>query len=114
MARWTSPGCSPAPSRTCLTGIFSSDAMRGVLSVSGVIGTWAGPRSAGTAYAMLHHHIGDTTWGFPRGGMGAVTSALRLSAETFGVSIRTGSEVARIRTAGDRVPRGDPRLRRGA
>ncbi len=82
---------------------FSSDAMRGVLSVSGVIGTWAGPRSAGTAYVMLHHHIGDTTWGFPRGGMGAVTSALRLSAETFGVSIRTGSEVARIRTAGDRV-----------
>jgi hypothetical protein len=53
---------------------FESDAMRGVLSVSGVIGTWAGPRSAGTAYVMLHHHIGETTWGFPRGGMGAVTA----------------------------------------
>ncbi|MGH3410585.1 MAG: phytoene desaturase family protein, partial [Streptosporangiaceae bacterium] len=39
---------------------FDSDAMRGLLSVSGVIGTWAGPRSAGTAYVMLHHHIGDT------------------------------------------------------
>ena len=37
---------------------FESDAMRGVLSVSGVIGTWAGPRSAGTAYVMLHHHLG--------------------------------------------------------
>ena len=37
---------------------FESAAMRGVLSVSGVIGTWAGPRSAGTAYVMLHHHIG--------------------------------------------------------
>ena len=34
--------------------------MRGLLSVSGVIGTWAGPRSSGTAYVMLHHHIGDT------------------------------------------------------
>ncbi len=33
--------------------------MLGLLSVSGVIGTWAGPRSAGTAYVMLHHHIGD-------------------------------------------------------
>ena len=32
---------------------FESDAMQGVLSVSGVIGTWAGPRSAGTAYVML-------------------------------------------------------------
>ena len=35
----------------------------------------AGPRSAGTAYVMLHHHIGETggqagAWGFPRGGMG--------------------------------------------
>jgi phytoene dehydrogenase-like protein len=39
---------------------FTSDAVRGVLSVSGVIGTWAGPRSAGTAYVMLHHHVGET------------------------------------------------------
>jgi phytoene dehydrogenase-like protein len=82
---------------------FESDAMRGVLSVSGVIGTWAGPRSAGTAYVMLHHHIGETQWGFPRGGMGAVTEALRVSAASSGASIRTGAPVARIRTAGDRV-----------
>src|SRR5580692_8014484 len=38
---------------------FESDAMLGLLAVSGVIGTWAGPRSSGTAYVMLHHHIGD-------------------------------------------------------
>src|SRR6266566_3401844 len=38
---------------------FSSDALRGLLSVSGVIGMWAGPRSAGTGYVTLHHHIGD-------------------------------------------------------
>ncbi|HKT05181.1 MAG TPA: FAD-dependent oxidoreductase, partial [Rugosimonospora sp.] len=54
---------------------FESDAMRGVLSVSGVIGTWAGPRSPGTAYVALHHHVGEVggqagAWGFPRGGMG--------------------------------------------
>jgi phytoene dehydrogenase-like protein len=60
---------------------FESDAVRGVLSVSGVIGTWAGPRSAGTAYVMLHHHVGEAdgqtgAWGFPRGGMGGVTSAI--------------------------------------
>jgi phytoene dehydrogenase-like protein len=58
---------------------FTSDALRGLLSVSGVIGTWAGPRSAGTAYVALHHHVGETdgqpaAWGFPRGGMGGVTS----------------------------------------
>jgi phytoene dehydrogenase-like protein len=81
---------------------FESDALRGVLSVTGVIGTWAGPRSAGTAYVMLHHHVGDIgdgrmgAWGFPRGGMGGVTRALAGSARSFGAEIRTASPVARI------------------
>jgi phytoene dehydrogenase-like protein len=82
---------------------FESDAMRGVLSVSGVIGTWAGPRSAGTAYVMLHHHIGDTTWGFPRGGMGGVTQALAASARSFGAAVRTNAPVARITVVAGRV-----------
>jgi phytoene dehydrogenase-like protein len=89
-------------------GYFESPAMRGLLSVSGVIGTWAGPRSAGTAYVMLHHHIGETegqsgAWGFPRGGMGAVSGALARAARMFGAQIRTGAEVARIRTRGGRA-----------
>jgi len=88
---------------------FESDAMRGLLSVSGVIGTWAGPRSAGTAYVMLHHHVGDTdgragAWGFPRGGMGGVTQALAAAARSFGAELRPGAPVARIRTtAGGQV-----------
>jgi len=75
---------------------FESDALRGVLSVSGVIGTWAGPRSAGTAYVMLHHHIGESTWGFPRGGMGAVSRAIASAATGFGAELRTDAPVARI------------------
>jgi phytoene dehydrogenase-like protein len=89
---------------------FESDAMRGVLSVSGVIGTWAGPRAAGTAYVMLHHHLGAATegastgsWGFARGGMGAVSEALGSAARAAGASIRTEAPVARIRTANDTV-----------
>jgi phytoene dehydrogenase-like protein len=87
---------------------FESDALRGLLSVSGVIGTWAGPRSAGTAYVMLHHHIGETAgqsgaWGFPRGGMGAVTGALARAARMFGAQVRTGAEVVRIGTRDGRV-----------
>jgi phytoene dehydrogenase-like protein len=87
---------------------FESDALRGLLSVSGVIGTWAGPRSAGTAYVTLHHHIGDTdgqagAWGFPRGGMGGVTQALAAAARSLRAEIRTDAEVARIRTRGGRV-----------
>ena len=82
---------------------FESDALRGLLSVSGVIGTWAGPRSPGTAYVVLHHHIGDTdghagAWGFPRGGMGGVTGALAAAARSFGAEIRVGAPVAKIRT----------------
>jgi phytoene dehydrogenase-like protein len=86
-----------------LDGYFESDALLGLLSVSGVIGTWAGPRSAGTAYVMLHHHIGETAWGFPRGGMGAVSAALAGAARSFGAQITTGAEVARIRTRDGRV-----------
>jgi phytoene dehydrogenase-like protein len=83
---------------------FESDALRGLLSVSGVIGTWAGPRSPGTAYVVLHHHIGNTdgqagAWGFPRGGMGGVTRALAAAARSFGAEIRVGAPVAKIRTA---------------
>ncbi len=83
---------------------FESDAMKGLLSVSGVIGTWAGPRSPGTAYVMLHHHLGDPgtgetgAWGFPRGGMGGVTQALAAAARSFGAEIRTDAGVARIST----------------
>jgi len=88
---------------------FESSALRGVLAVSGVIGTWAGPRSPGTAYVMAHHRIGSVgdgqigSWGFPEGGMGAVTSAMRRAAEKFGAAIRTDAEVARIDVAAGRV-----------
>jgi phytoene dehydrogenase-like protein len=88
---------------------FESDAVKGVLSVSGVIGTWAGPRSPGTAYVMLHHHLGDLgdgtsgTWGFPRGGMGAVADALAAAARSFGAEIRTDAAVAQITTTSGRA-----------
>ncbi|MGD9955580.1 MAG: phytoene desaturase family protein [Candidatus Nanopelagicales bacterium] len=81
---------------------FESDAMRGVLSVSAVIGSWAGPRTPGTAYVIAHHHIGDLgdgrigAWGFPRGGMGGVTQALAAAARSFGAEIRTEAAVERI------------------
>lgn len=87
---------------------FESDAMRGVLSVSGVIGMWAGPRTPGTGYVTLHHHVGETdghpaAWGFPRGGMGAVTTAMAAAARGFGAEIRTGAAVARIDVRDGRV-----------
>ena len=48
---------------------------------------------------MAHHKIGDVgdgklgAWGFPEGGMGAVTQALRDAAESFGATVRTEVDV---------------------
>src|SRR5262245_59794553 len=92
-----------------LEDFFESPQMQGVLSVSGVIGTWAGPRSPGTAFVMAHHQIGDVgdgqlgSWGFPAGGMGGLTAAIASAARSFGAEIRTESPVDRITTSGGRV-----------
>ena len=73
-----------------LEDYFESPQMLGVLSVSGVIGTWAGPRSPGTAFVMAHHKVGDVgdgelgSWGFPRGGMGGLSAAIAAAARSFG------------------------------
>ncbi len=88
---------------------FESDAIRGVLSVSAVIGSWAGPRSPGSAYVMAHHKMGDIgegqmgSWGFPEGGMGGVTQAMRAAALSFGAQIRTEAEVTKILVEDGRV-----------
>ena len=85
---------------------FESDAIKGMLTVNGVIGTWAGPDSPGTAYVMLHHSIGDVgdghlgSWGYQEGGMGGVSDACRRAAESFGAEIRTGAKVAKILVRG--------------
>ncbi len=80
---------------------FESPQIKGALSVDGVIGTWAGPASPGTGYVLMHHEIGDAglglgSWGYPRGGMGAVSDAIRSSAEEFGAEVRTNAPVERI------------------
>ncbi|TMK89757.1 MAG: NAD(P)/FAD-dependent oxidoreductase [Actinobacteria bacterium] len=78
---------------------FESDAVKGMLTVNGVIGTWAGPDEPGTAYVMLHHSIGDVgdghlgSWGFQQGGMGGVSTSIRTAAEAFCCVIRTGARV---------------------
>ena len=88
---------------------FESDEIKGMLTVNGVIGTWAGPDEPGTAYVMLHHSIGDVgdghlgSWGFQQGGMGAVSDSIRRSAESFGCEIRTGARVQKILTRGGRA-----------
>jgi len=87
---------------------FESDAIKGMLAVNGIIGTWAGPDEPGTAYVMLHHSIGDVgdghlgSWGYQQGGMGAVSDSIRSAAESFGAEVRVNARVKKILTAGGR------------
>ncbi|MCJ7832106.1 MAG: NAD(P)/FAD-dependent oxidoreductase, partial [Actinobacteria bacterium] len=88
---------------------FESEQLKGILTIDGVIGTWAGPDEPGTAYVLLHHAITDigdgqlSNWGFPEGGMGAVSDAFRRSAESFGCKVRTEAPVEKILTSNGRV-----------
>ena len=81
---------------------FESSELKALIATGGIIGTWAGPEEPGTAYVMMHHAVGDlgdgnlSEWGYPIGGMGAVASALRASAESFGAEIRVDCRVDRI------------------
>src|SRR5215813_8866999 len=87
---------------------FESEQVKVTLATDGVIGANGGPRSPGTAYILLHHCMGGVAghrglWGFVRGGMGAVTSAMADSARAKGAEIRTGAAVAQILTRNGRV-----------
>jgi phytoene dehydrogenase-like protein len=86
---------------------FESEIVKAHMAGSSIIGTALGPRSAGTAYVLLHHYMGDIddtvgAWGFARGGMGAVSTALAGSLQASGGGIRTGAAVERILVRGGR------------
>ena len=86
---------------------FDSDVVKSVLAYYACIGTFAGPRSPGTAYVILHHlmgeHAGAGGWGFVRGGMGAITQAIARSGQRFGMEIRTNAPVAEVLVRNGRV-----------
>jgi phytoene dehydrogenase-like protein len=81
---------------------FETDVLKATMSASGIIGTFLGVRSPGTAYVLLHHYMGEIdgafrSWGFARGGTGAISNAIADAARELGVEIRTEAPVARIR-----------------
>jgi phytoene dehydrogenase-like protein len=80
---------------------FETDVLKATMSASGIIGTFQGVRSPGTAYVLLHHYMGEIdgafrSWGFARGGTGAISNAIAAAAREAGVEIRTETAVARI------------------
>ena len=68
---------------------FESDIIKSVFAYYASIGTFAGPKTPGSAYVLLHHlmgeHEGAGGWGFIKGGMGTITKAIAQSGARFGV-----------------------------
>jgi phytoene dehydrogenase-like protein len=80
---------------------FETDALKATMSASGIIGTFLGIRSPGTAYVLLHHYMGEIdgafrSWGFSRGGTGAISLSIASAAREAGVEIRTKAPVTKI------------------
>ena len=80
---------------------FEGEALKGSKCTSGIIGTFLGPRSPGTGYVLLHHYIGEIdsvfrTWGFARGGTGALSQAIASAAREAGVEIRLQAAVTGV------------------
>ncbi len=81
---------------------FETDVIKAAKSDSGIIGTALGVHSPGTAYVLLHHYMGDVdgnigSWGYARGGMGAVSNAIAGAFQNYGGELRTESGVEKIR-----------------
>ena len=80
---------------------FETDVLKATMSASGIIGTFLGVRSPGTAYVLLHHYMGEIdgafrSWGFSRGGTGAISNAIADAARELGAEIRTEAPIAKI------------------
>jgi phytoene dehydrogenase-like protein len=80
---------------------FETDPLKATMSASGIIGTYLGVRSPGTAYVLLHHYMGEIdgafrAWGIPKGGTGGVSTAIGNAARALGAEIRTEAPVERV------------------
>src|ERR671920_2299758 len=84
---------------------YEFDPLKATKSASGIIGTFLGPRSPGSAYVLLHHYMGEIdgafrAWGFARGGNGSVSRAIAGAATSFGAEIQTEAPVKRLLVRG--------------
>ena len=80
---------------------FETEPLKATMACSGIIGTLQGVRSPGTAYVLLHHYMGEIdgvfrSWGFAKGGTGAISESIAGAARRLGAEIRTETPVAQV------------------
>ena len=96
---------------------FESAPIKAAYGFDGIVGNYASPYSAGSAYVLLHHVFGEVNgkkgaWGHAIGGMGAISQAMAKAAVERGVDIRVSSPVREVlveagRAVGVVTERGD-------
>jgi phytoene dehydrogenase-like protein len=87
---------------------FECGPLKATKSASGIIGTFMGPRSPGSAYVLLHHYMGEIdgayrAWGFCKGGNGTISNAIAAAARAHGATLRTGAPVKQVLVKGGRA-----------
>jgi phytoene dehydrogenase-like protein len=98
---------------TCSAGemlddVFEHDLVKALFGFDAVVGNYASPYAAGSAYVMLHHAFGEVNgkkgvWGHAIGGMGAITQAMAAAARSHGVQIELDNGVREVLVENDKV-----------
>jgi phytoene dehydrogenase-like protein len=86
---------------------FEDDRVKAVLAYYASIGTFAGPKTPGSAYVIMHHVMGENAgaggWGFVQGGMGQITQSIAAAAVEKGATILVDSGVEQVRVVDGRA-----------
>jgi len=93
-----------SPTTKILDKWFESEPLKATLATDSCIGAMISPNTPGSGYVLLHHVMGELegirgAWGYPEGGMGAVSGAIAKSAMAAGAQLFTDSPVDKITTA---------------
>ncbi len=91
-----------------LDEVFESDLVKALFGFDAIVGNYASPYAAGSAYVMLHHAFGEVNgrkgvWGHAIGGMGAITEAMARAAAGHGVEITLNAGVREVIVERDRA-----------
>ena len=91
-----------------LDEVFESDLVKALFGFDAIVGNYASPYAAGSAYVMLHHAFGEVNgkkgvWGHAIGGMGAITQAMARAARASGAEISLDAGVREVIVERDRA-----------
>jgi phytoene dehydrogenase-like protein len=91
-----------------LEDVFENDLVKALFGFDAIVGNYASPYAAGSAYVMLHHAFGEVNgkkgvWGHAIGGMGAITQALAHAAREHGAQIDLDAPVREVIVERDRA-----------